>query len=105
MQSLGVCVCVCVCSHQVVLDSFAIPMDCSPQGSSVCGFPRQENWSGLPFPSPKDLPNPRIKPETLAVQNSLPLIHQGSPMQRIQMYKVKSEGSLTWISKNLAVPV
>ena len=25
------------------------------------GFPRQEYWSGLPFPSPGDLPNPRIK--------------------------------------------
>ena len=29
------------------------------------GFPRQEYWSGLPFPSPGDLPDPRIKP-TLA---------------------------------------
>ena len=28
------------------------PMDCSPPGSSVLGFPRQEYWSGLPFPSP-----------------------------------------------------
>ena len=26
------------------------------------GFPRQEYWSGFPFPSPKDLPNPGIKP-------------------------------------------
>jgi len=25
------------------------------------GFPRQEYWSGLPFPPPGDLPNPRIK--------------------------------------------
>ena len=25
------------------------------------GFPRQEHWSGLPFPSPGDLSNPRIK--------------------------------------------
>ena len=28
------------------------PMDCSPPGSSVHGFSRQEYWSGLPFPSP-----------------------------------------------------
>ena len=27
-------------------------VDCSPPGSSVHGFPRQEYWSGLPFPSP-----------------------------------------------------
>ena len=25
------------------------------------GFPRQEHWNGLPFPSPGDLPNPEIK--------------------------------------------
>ena len=26
------------------------------------GFPRQEYWSGLPFPTPGDLPNPGIEP-------------------------------------------
>ena len=30
------------------------------------GFPRQEYWSGLPFPSAEDLPNPGIEPEFLA---------------------------------------
>ena len=30
-------------------------MDCSLPGSSVLGFPRQEQWTGLPFPSPGDL--------------------------------------------------
>ena len=30
------------------------PMDCSPPGSSVHRFSRQEYWSGLPFPSPLD---------------------------------------------------
>ena len=34
------------------------PMDCSPPGSSVHGI-FQEYWSGSPFPSPGDLPNPR----------------------------------------------
>ena len=29
-------------------------------------FPRQEYWSGLPFPSPGDLPNPGIEPASLA---------------------------------------
>ena len=38
------------------------PTDCSPPGSSAHGiFPRQEYWSGLPFPSPGDLPHPGIK--------------------------------------------
>ena len=30
------------------------------------GFSRQEYWSGLPFPSPGDLPNPGIKPASPA---------------------------------------
>ena len=38
------------------------PMDCSLPGSLVNGFPRQEYWSGLPFPSPGDLPDPGIEP-------------------------------------------
>ena len=41
------------------------PMDCSPPGSSVHEFPKQEYWSGLPFPSPGNLPNPGIKPKSL----------------------------------------
>ena len=36
-------------------------MDYSQPGTSVHGFSRQEYWSGLPFPSPGDRPNPRIK--------------------------------------------
>ena len=37
------------------------------------GFPRQEYWSGLPFPSPGDLPDPGIEPRSPALQaDSLP---------------------------------
>jgi len=37
------------------------------------GFCRKEYWIGLPFPSPEDLPNPWIKPGSLALQeDSLP---------------------------------
>ena len=32
------------------------------------GFPRQEYWSGLPFPSPGDLPDPGIEPGSPALQ-------------------------------------
>ena len=31
------------------------------------GFPRQEYWNGLPFPTPGDLPDPRIEPESPAL--------------------------------------
>ena len=36
-------------------------MYCSLPGSPSMGFSRQEYWSGLPFPSPGDLPNPGIE--------------------------------------------
>ena len=52
------------------------PMDCCPPGSSVHGISRQAYWSGLPFPSPGNLPSPGIKPSSPALQaDSLPLSH------------------------------
>ena len=39
-------------------------------------FPKQEYWSGLPFPSPGDLPNTRTEPTSPVLQvDSLPLSH------------------------------
>ena len=35
------------------------------------GFPRQEYWSGLPFSSPGDLPNPRMEPRSPALTGGL----------------------------------
>ena len=45
----------------VVSDSFATPWTVACQAPLSMGFSRQEYWSGLPFPSPGDLPNPGIK--------------------------------------------
>ena len=43
-------------------------------------FSRPEYWSGQPFPSPGDLPNPGSKPRSPALQmNSLPAEAQGKP--------------------------
>ena len=36
-------------------------MNCSPPDPLSVGFPRQEYWSGLPFSSPADLPDPGIR--------------------------------------------
>ena len=47
--------------------TFCDPMDCSLQALLSMGFPRQEYWSRFPFPSPGDLPDPVIKPETPAL--------------------------------------
>ena len=44
------------------------PMDCSLWGSSIHGISRQDYWSGLPFPSPGDLPDPGIEPGSPALQ-------------------------------------
>ena len=43
-------------------------MDCSLPSSSVHGIPSQEYWSGLPFPSPGDLPDPGFEPGSPALQ-------------------------------------
>ena len=45
-------------------------------------FFRQEYWSGLPFPSPGDLPDPGVKPRSPTLQaDTLPPRHQGNPHQ------------------------
>ena len=48
------------------------------------GFSRQEYWSGLPFPSPGNLPNPGIEPGSLALQaDSLPTALPGKPRKTL----------------------
>ena len=55
-------------------------MDRSLPGSSLYGISRQKCWSGLPVPSPGDLPEPGIEPMSPALRaDSLPVSHQGSP--------------------------
>ena len=52
---------------------FATPWIVAYQAPLSMGFSRQEYWSGLPFPSPGDLPDPGIKPGSPALQvDSLP---------------------------------
>ena len=51
---------------------FATPWTIALQAPLLMGFPRQEYWSGLPFPSPRDLPDPGIKPGSHALQTDLP---------------------------------
>ena len=47
---------------------FATPWTVAYQASPSRGFSRQEYWSGLPFPSPGDLPNPGIEPKSPALE-------------------------------------
>ena len=53
------------------------------------GFSRQEYWSGLPFPSLGDLPNPGIEPRAPELQaESLPTELQGKPSFRIDWFEL-----------------
>ena len=52
---------------------FATPWTVADQPPPFMGFSRQEFWSGLPFPSPGDVPDPGIEPRSPALQaDSLP---------------------------------
>ena len=57
---------------------YATPWTIAHQGLQCMEFSRQEYWNGLPFLSPGDLPNPRIKPASLAVGQKLSLIASGN---------------------------
>ena len=46
----------------------ATPWTVACQASLSMGFLRQEYWSGLPFPSPGDLPDPGIEPRSPTLQ-------------------------------------
>ena len=57
-------------SHSVVSNSFCDPMDCTARQPLLSmGFSRQGYWSGLPFPSLGDLPDPGIEPGSPALQS------------------------------------
>ena len=58
---------VCVL-HAQSCPLFANPWTVAYQALPSMGFSRQEYWSGLPFPSPGDFPNPGIKPGSPALQ-------------------------------------
>ena len=47
---------------------FATPWTVAYEAPPSMGFSRQEYWSGLPFPSPGDLPDPGIEPRSPALQ-------------------------------------
>ena len=74
-------VCVFVCAQLLSpVRLFVTPWTVAHQAPLSVGFPRQEYWSGLPFPSPGDLPHPGTETHLLHWQvDSLPLSHLGSP--------------------------
>ena len=83
---------------------FATPWSLAYQAPLSMGFSRQEYWSGLPFPSPGDLPNPRTEAGSPALQaDALPseLPEKASntvtsSMKTLKMVPVKKNVSSDW---------
>ena len=73
--------CACVSVAQLCPTLFD-PMDyMACQSPLFMGFPRQGYWSGYPFPSLGDLPDPGMEPRFLALQaDSLPSESAGKPV-------------------------
>ena len=73
----------CMLNHFSCVQFFATPWTVAHQAPLYMGFSRQEYWSGLPCPSPGDLPEPGIEPGSPALQadalpSEPPGIHQGA---------------------------
>ena len=74
------CIIFCCCLVAKLYWTLVTPWTVTYQAPLSMGFPRQEYWSGLPFPSRGDLPNPEMEPCLLHWQvASLPLSHSRSP--------------------------
>ena len=61
----------CCCLVDVMSNSSVTPWTVAHQAPLSMGFPGQEYWSGLPFPSPGHLPAPEIEPESPALTGKL----------------------------------
>ena len=67
---------------------FATPWTVAYQAAPSMVFSRQEYWSGLPFPSPGDLPDPGIEPRSPALQaDALHSEPPGKPMDCLDSTK------------------
>ena len=79
-----------------------VTQSCPTLWDQSMGFSRPENWSGHPFPSPGDLPNPGIEPRSPALQaESWPAEPQGKP----HCHKVCNKLNRQWISLALKANV
>ena len=94
------------CMHVCVLSHFSCVWLCDPmdyiawQAPLSMGSSRQEYWSGLPFPSPTDLPNPGVEPGSPALwEYSLPNEIWWEPIYVSgSLYKLKPLA--VWIAAN-----
>ena len=88
-------------------DSFEMPWTVAHQAPLSMIFPKQEYWSGLPFPSPRDLPNSGVKSTSPALAGGffttqppgkpiLPVVYpQTQPQQRMTSMFPREDSKLT----------
>ena len=78
------------------------------QAPLCMGFSKQEYWSELPFPSPRNLPNPGIKSISPALQmDSLPLSYQRSSISESLLFNcpVVSDSATPYTTAQAGIPV
>ena len=79
---------------------FATPWTVAHQASQSMGFSRQEYWSGLPVPSPGDLPDPEIEPMSPTLQaDALTSEPPGKPIFQLPNIYLKNRTLLAEYSK------
>ena len=72
------------------------PWTIARQASLSAEFPRQEYWSGLPFPCPEDLSDPGIEPMSLAWEaGSLPLSYLESQIDVHTLHQTKQKALIS----------
>ena len=86
--------CVCAKSFLSCL-TLCDSMTAAHQAPLSMGFFRQEYWSGLPFPSPGELPDPRIEPRSPALQADA--LRGMDPLMSLFKLAVPSPGSFTGV--------
>ena len=81
-----------------VTSASVTPWTVARQPPLSVAFPRQEYWSGWPFPSPGDLPNPEIKPGSPALQaDSLPTEPPGKLLASLRVSNYTFQASF-WVN-------
>ena len=83
----------------LIVVCYTLPPHAAHQAPLTMGFPRQEYWSGLPFPSPGDLPDLEIKPASLTLAGgSFTIQPCGKPLD------LGSQVNLEWYRIALFLP-
>ena len=97
-QILSSFLCVCVCKSLSCVQLFVTPQTVACQAFLSVEFSRKEYWSGQPFPSPGNLPDPEIKPGSPALQvDSLPSELPGKPLITPRLSSKRREIHFTYL--------